>query len=82
MENTNLRLRAFRRKIGATAGEVADATGLSQTTVTRIELGEVSPQLETATRILSFCDEAARRYRVPVAERITATDLLPGNRNA
>ena len=80
MENTHLRLRSFRKIVGDTAQDVAEITGLSQTTVTRIELGEVSPQHETATRLLAYCDQRARKYRVPIRDRITSDDLLPSQR--
>lgn len=78
MENSpHSRLRSFRRIVGDTAKDVAEITGLSQTTVTRIELGEVSPQHETATRLLAYCDQRARKYRVPIRDRVTSDDLLP-----
>jgi len=62
--------------VGASAQDVAEATQLATTTITRIELGDVECKLGTATRILAWTDATAKKYRVPVSDRVTPGDLL------
>ena len=67
--------------MGVSAAEVGEATGLSTTTITRIELGDVEPKLATAVRILAWTDATAKKFRVPVAARVRPADLLQVGRN-
>ena len=77
MKKQTLKLREFRQRVGATAQDVADATGLACTTITRIELGDVQPMYSSAVRILAWADEQAKVNRVPRNMRVTTEDLLP-----
>ncbi len=79
---TNSRLRAFRQLVSerggdGSAADVAEAVGVAPTTITRIELGERSPNLDTAMRILAWCDRAAKAHRIPKVSRVQPEDLLP-----
>ena len=76
---TDSKLRAFRLRIGKTSAEVGRACDVSQSTITRIELGDSAPQLETAIRILKWADVQAKRHNVPKCHRLEKTDLLPGS---
>jgi len=74
---TDSKLRNFRHAVGATSREVADAVGINQSTLIRIELGKREPLLSTALRISSWADDQAKRKRVPRAERVALEDLVP-----
>ena len=76
MQKQRFKLREFRQKVGATAQDVADATGLACTTITRIELGDVQPMYSSALRILAWTEEQARICRIPRSDRVRPEDLI------
>jgi transcriptional regulator with XRE-family HTH domain len=59
------RLRALRKKRGATLGQLADETGISESTLSRLESGGRRPTLELLLPL-------ARFYRVPLDELVGA----------
>lgn len=59
------RLRALRRSRGATLADVADETGLTSSTLSRLETGRLRPTLEQLLPL-------ARAYNVPLDELVQA----------
>jgi len=59
------RLRALRRERGATLAQVAESTGISLSTLSRLESGQRRPTLELLLPL-------AREYRVPLDELVGA----------
>jgi transcriptional regulator with XRE-family HTH domain len=47
-------LRARRKVLNLTIGQLAEYTGLSRTTISDIELGKTHPRLDVINEILSF----------------------------
>tara|TARA_B100000749_G_C18422829_1_gene464257 strand:- start:207 stop:449 length:243 start_codon:yes stop_codon:yes gene_type:complete len=71
------KLRSFRHAVGATSREVADAVGINQSTLVRIELGDREPLLSTALRIEAWADGVAKKKRLPLDQRLLLEDLVP-----
>ncbi|MGY2085711.1 helix-turn-helix domain-containing protein [Blastococcus sp. SYSU DS0539] len=65
LQNVGLRLRALRSERGATLGEIADATGISVSTLSRLESGGRRPTLELLLPL-------ARAYGVALDEVVDA----------
>lgn len=64
--------RDFRKQVaGQTQAEVADATGLTQATISRIEAQRQVPSSIVLIRIQAWADAIARRKRLPPAGRLT-----------
>lgn len=59
------RLRALRKKRGVTLGQLADETGISESTLSRLECGSRKPTLELLLPL-------ARRYRMSLDELVDA----------
>ena len=57
--------------VGATQHEVAAATGVDQSTISRIASRTVRPSGETLLRIQAWAEEIATRRRVKRSERLT-----------
>lgn len=53
-------LREARRRKGLTQRALAEATGIPQPTIARIEAGHVSPRIRTFERLLRACGEEIR----------------------
>jgi transcriptional regulator with XRE-family HTH domain len=47
-------IRARRKVLNLTIGELAEYTGLSRTTISDIELGKTHPRLDVINEVLSF----------------------------
>lgn len=47
-------IRARRKVLNLTIGQLAEYTGLSRTTISDIELGKIHPRLDVINEILSF----------------------------
>jgi transcriptional regulator with XRE-family HTH domain len=62
------RLRAIRDKRGVTLIQVADETGISKSTLSRLETGQRRPTLELLLQL-------ARTYRVPLDELVGAPEV-------
>ena len=65
LEAVGARLRALRRQRGATLQELADSTGISVSTLSRLECGQRRPTLEHLLPL-------ARAHRVPLDELVGA----------
>ena len=51
-------LREARRRAGLTQAELAEACGVKQPAISRIETGAVDPTVETLDRLLAACGES------------------------
>lgn len=49
-------IRARRKVLNLTIGELSEYTGLSRTTISDIELGKTNPRLDIITEIIRFLD--------------------------
>ncbi|GAA1897525.1 XRE family transcriptional regulator [Asanoa iriomotensis] len=67
MENVGERLRALRRQRGATLAELSEATGISISTLSRLEAGRRKPTLELLLPL-------ARAHQVPLDELVGAPE--------
>ncbi|WP_028660233.1 helix-turn-helix domain-containing protein [Nocardioides insulae] len=67
LEQVGPRLRALRAERGATLSEVADSTGISVSTLSRLESGGRRPTLELLLPL-------ARAYQVPLDELVDAPE--------
>jgi transcriptional regulator with XRE-family HTH domain len=79
------RIRALREKKRFTQGELAQATGLTRTSITNLEAGMQRPPLETLYRIakvfeveigalipkVAVIDQAEKVIRIPAGMRLT-----------
>ncbi len=66
-----LELEAFREQVGATQHEVADATGLTQPTISRIEKKKQRPSSVAYLAIQEWAEDLAHSRRLPVRRRLT-----------
>lgn len=66
-------LRTVRRESGLTQRQLAERTGLAQSTIARIETGLTSPTLETVERVLSAMD---RRLAVVRTRGVDRSQLI------
>lgn len=57
-------LRRERERMGLSTVTVADALGVSQSTITRIENGILQPRPDLATRIATYFDQRITRDQV------------------
>jgi transcriptional regulator with XRE-family HTH domain len=67
-------LLAFRKQdaVDLTQEEVAAATGVDQTTISRLETGATkNPRLDVVQKIQAWADKVARRRRLPKSKRLT-----------
>lgn len=62
-----MRLRQFRKRVGATLTDVAGACGVAPSTIARIEKG-ATPKVDLALRIQRWVEDAAREARVKRAD--------------
>ena len=67
------RLRALRRRRGGTLAELSETTGISVSTLSRLESGGRKPTLELLLAL-------ARAYQVPLDERVRSRPLRRGGR--
>lgn len=65
LQNVGPRLRAFRKALGLTLATLAERTGLTQSTISRLERGHIRPTLEQLLPL-------ARAYAVPLDELVAA----------
>ncbi|MFD4633944.1 helix-turn-helix domain-containing protein [Streptomyces sp. NPDC058284] len=65
LRNVGPRLRGFRKALGLTLADLAERTGLTQSTISRLERGLVHPTLEQLLPL-------ARAYAVPIDELVAA----------
>lgn len=65
VERVGPRLRAFRQALGLTLSELAEQTGLTPSTISRLERSEIRPSLEQLLPL-------ARVYAVPLDELVAA----------
>ncbi|MGW7271764.1 helix-turn-helix domain-containing protein [Streptomyces sp. NPDC054864] len=65
LENVGPRLRGFRQALGLTLATLAERTGLTQSTLSRLERGHIRPTLEQLLPL-------ARAYAVPLDELVAA----------
>jgi transcriptional regulator with XRE-family HTH domain len=66
-----LDLAAFRTDQRKSQRQVANETGLSQPTISRIEKHQQRPSFDVFMAIKLWADDIARRKRLPVAKRLT-----------
>lgn len=72
-------LRAFREQaaVDLTQKEVADASGVPQPTISRIESGRIKrPRFDVVDKLQSWADELARTKRLPTRNRLELRDSL------
>lgn len=72
-------LRQARRARGLTQRDLADRTGIAQTTIARIESGRTHPTTATLARLL---DGAGYRARIELVNTIRPSELLDRHRDA
>ncbi|MFD0471146.1 helix-turn-helix domain-containing protein [Nonomuraea thailandensis] len=65
LQNVGPRLRHFRKALGITLAELAERTGLTPSTISRLERGHIRPTLEQLLPL-------ARAYSVPLDELVAA----------
>ncbi|QTI90714.1 helix-turn-helix domain-containing protein [Streptomyces sp. AgN23] len=65
LQNVGPRLRGFRKALGVTLAELAERTGLTPSTISRLERGHIRPTLEQLLPL-------ARAYAVPLDELVAA----------
>ncbi|MDJ1137240.1 helix-turn-helix domain-containing protein [Streptomyces iconiensis] len=65
LQNVGPRLRGFRKTLGVTLADLAERTGLTPSTISRLERGQVRPTLEQLLPL-------ARAYAVPIDELVAA----------
>ncbi len=65
LESVGPRLRGFRKALGITLADLADRTGLTPSTISRLERGHIRPTLEQLLPL-------ARAYAVPLDELVAA----------
>jgi predicted transcriptional regulator len=83
--NIGPRLLAARRRAGLSQRELADRTGVPQSTIARIESGVVDPRIGTVAKLLDACGESievTRRLGDGVDRSLIRTmlDLTPKQR--
>ena len=66
-----LELAEFRSSVGITQQDVADETGLSQPTISRIEMQLQRPSGEALLLIQAWADALARSKRIAVSQRLS-----------
>lgn len=74
-------MRAARTKSGKTQEEVAGLSGLHPTTISQIELGKVTPRLDTLIRIAGALAGDRSRSR-PQANSRSPAEVLPSHTEA
>lgn len=65
LENVGPRLRGFRKALGITLADLTERTGLTPSTISRLERGHIRPTLEQLLPL-------ARAYSVPLDELVAA----------
>ncbi|GAA2098577.1 XRE family transcriptional regulator [Streptomyces albiaxialis] len=65
LQNVGPRLRGFRKALGVTLADLAERTGLTPSTLSRLERGHIRPTLEQLLPL-------ARAYAVPLDELVAA----------
>ena len=61
----------FMERVGAKLQDVAEATGLNISTVSRLRSGVIKhPRSDVIVRLIAWSDEAARRHGLPPGERL------------
>ncbi|MEU1945869.1 MULTISPECIES: helix-turn-helix domain-containing protein [unclassified Streptomyces] len=65
LQNVGPRLRGFRKALGVTLTDLAERTGLTPSTISRLERGHIRPTLEQLLPL-------ARAYAVPLDELVAA----------
>lgn len=58
-EHFKEKIRTARKEAGYTQQQVSDATGISRTTICRLETGEREPDLESMGKLIDFYEVSA-----------------------
>ena len=71
----------FMARVGATGRDVAQATGLTEATVSRIRHGKIrNPRWDVVQRLIAWADVEARRLGLPERERLRWDPLAASRR--